>query len=209
MDTPMDGKTGMGDLEFKNILNLNQSKVNNMFRNRFTKYTQLAADIGEEAAFETLMEKYPEQQKLLMGAFINGTTLAKGFQKTIPLLRAAGFTTEIVDIAQNGQDAALEIQRVCPALAIAQEFGLETPCRVICEMEVEGARRAFPDMKASILSKISEGDCACIFKYERPAQTVLSPAVSRPLFIQIFDFLKVVPALCQVGVGIIQKKLLS
>ncbi|MGF1521894.1 MAG: L-2-amino-thiazoline-4-carboxylic acid hydrolase [Leptolyngbyaceae cyanobacterium] len=208
MDAHMDAKTGMGDLKIKDIMSFDRSKANNMFRNRFVKYTKLAAEIGEEAAFEKLMEKYPEQQKLLMGAFIDGTTLAKGFQKTIPLLRPAGFITEIVDVSQEGQDAALEIQRVCPALSLAQEFGFETPCRVLCEMEQEAARRAYPDMKASVMSKIAEGDCVCVFKYERPAQTAIETTVETPnLFIQSIQLLKLAPTLLKIGFKMLEKRL--
>ena len=208
MDTQMDAKTGMGDLKIKDIMSFDRSKANNMFRNRFVKYTKLAADIGEEAAFEKLMEKYPEQQRLLMGAFIDGTTLAKGFQKTIPLLRPAGFITEIVDVSQDGQDAALEIQRVCPALSLAKEFGFETPCRVLCEMEQEAARRAYPDMKASVMSKIAEGDCVCVFKYERSAQTVIESKVDTPnVFVQSIQLLKLAPTLLKIGVKMLEKRL--
>ena len=208
VESSFDSKTGMGDLKVKDILNFDRSKANNMFRNRFVKYTKLAQEIGEEAAFEKLMENYPEQQKLLMGAFIDGTTLAKGFQKTIPLLRPAGFITEIVDVAQDGQDAALEIQRVCPALSLAKEFGFETPCRVLCEMEQEAARRAYPEMKATILSKIAEGDCVCVFKYERPAQTVIASSHKTPnVFIQIAQLLGLAPTLLQIGVKMLKKRL--
>ncbi|MEM9092623.1 MAG: hypothetical protein AAGC93_28315 [Cyanobacteria bacterium P01_F01_bin.53] len=209
MNTQLRVKTGVGDLSFKDALNLNQSKVMNRLRNRFAKYTHLVAEIGEAAAFETLMEKYPEQQKRLMGTLINGTTLAKGFQKAVPILRLTGFMTEVVDIAQNGQDAALEIQRACPAMAIAQEFGLATPCRVICDMELEGARRAFTDMEVSVLSRMADGDCVCIFKYERPAKIELDPVKKTSTFIQILGILKLVPSLLKIAVEMMKKKLFS
>jgi predicted ArsR family transcriptional regulator len=204
----MEDKLGNGDLRIEDILNLDQSKTSNMFRNRFTRYKQLMEEIGDEGAFEKLMEKYPEQQKLLMGAFIDGTTLAKGFEKTIPLLRPAGFITEIVDVAQNGVDAALEIQRVCPALSLAKEYGFETPCRVLCEMEQEAARRAYPEMKASILSKIAEGACVCVFKYERPAHVATEAVKKSPnAFSQAIDLVRLVPTLMQIGIRMLKMRL--
>lgn len=194
-------KLGAGDLRMEDILNINESKALNLFRNRFIRYKKLAEEMGDEAAFEKIMEKYPEQQKALMGAFIDNASLAEGFKKPIPLLRLMGFITEIVDISQNGVDATIEIQRVCPALSIAKEYGFETPCYLLCEMEQEAARRAFPGMKASILSKQAEGDCVCVFKYERPAQTVMkSPKNTQSIFSKLINLLQVVPVLIQIGI---------
>lgn len=196
----MDEKMGTGDLQMADILNLDESKTMNLFRNRFKRYKKLTEELGEHAAFETMMEKYPEQQKVLMGALIDDNTIAAGFKKSIPLLRLMGFVTEIVDISQDGADAALEIQRVCPAMSMAQEYGLETPCRVLCEMEQEAARRAFPGMKAEILSKQAEGDRVCLFTYERPAQAAIqSPKKASNSFSKMIDFGKALPILFQVG----------
>ena len=197
----MGKKRGQGDLRMEDILTLNESKAINLFRNRFIRYKKLVEEMGDEAAYELMMEKYPEQQKALMGTFIESATLAEGFSKAIPLLRLMGFKTEIVDVSQNGTDAALEIQRVCPFLGLDKEYGFETPCRVFCEMEQEAARRAFPGLKATILSKQAEGDCICVFKYERPAQTETKFTKNAPSFFsQVIDLVQLVPALIQVGV---------
>lgn len=203
----MGNKIGGGDLRMEDILNMDESKAMNLFRNKFKRYKKLVEEMGDEAAFEKMMEKYPEQQKALMGAFINNTTLAKGFKKSIPLLRLMGFITEIVDISQNGTDAVLEIQRVCPALSLAKEYGFETPCRVFCEMEQEAARRAFPGIKASISSKQADGDCVCVFKYERPAQTVTESTKKTPsIFSQVMDLVRVVPTLIQIGIKMLKMR---
>ncbi|MBW4639519.1 MAG: L-2-amino-thiazoline-4-carboxylic acid hydrolase [Gloeocapsa sp. UFS-A4-WI-NPMV-4B04] len=203
----MEDKKGSGDLRMEDILNINESKAINLFRNRFIRYKKLAEEMGDEAASEKLMEKYPEQQKVLMGTFIDNSTLAKGFKKATPLLGLMGFTTEIVDVSQNGTDAALEIQRVCPALSFAKEYGFETPCRVLCEMEQEAARRAFPGLKASILSKQAEGDCVCVFKYERPAQTVAESTKNTPSFFpQVIKLVRLVPTLIQIGIKMLKMR---
>lgn len=204
----MGEKIGTGDLRMEDILKMDKSKAMNLFRNRFIRYKKLAEEIGDEAAFEKMLENYPEQQKALMGAFIDNATIADGFRKSIPLLRPIGFITEIVDISQNGIDAALEIQRVCPALSLAKEYGFETPCRVLCDMEQEAARRAFPGMKASLLSKQAEGDCVCVFKYERPAQTVTESAKNTPSILsQVIDIVRLVPTLIKIGIKMLKMRL--
>lgn len=201
------GKIGAGDLRMEDILNIDESKAMSLFRNRFIRYKKLAKEMGDKAAFEKMMEKYPEQQKALMGAFIDNATLAEGFKKPIPLLKMMGFTTEIVDISQNGTDATLEIQRVCPALSLAKEYGFETPCYLLCEMEQEAARRAFPGMKAEILSKQAEGDCVCVFKYERPAQVVTKSTKNTPsIFDKVINLVRVVPILIQIGIKMLKMR---
>ncbi len=204
----MTEKMGAGDLRLEDVLNMDKSKAMNLFRNRFIRYNKLVEELGEEAAYEKMLEKYPEQQKALMGAFIDNNTIAEGFKKSIPLLRPMGFITEIVDVSQNGVDAALEIQRVCPALSIAKEYGFETPCRVLCEMEQEAARRAFPGMKATLLSKQAEGDCVCVFKYERPSVTVTESQQNTPsVFVQIIDIVKLAPTLLRAGIRMLKIKM--
>ncbi|MBD2726596.1 L-2-amino-thiazoline-4-carboxylic acid hydrolase [Nostoc sp. FACHB-892] len=201
-------KIGAGDLRMEDILNIDESKAMSLFRNRFVRYKKLAKEMGDEAAFEKMMEKYPEQQKALMGAFIDNATLAEGFKKPIPLLKMMGFVTEIVDISQNGTDATLEIQRVCPALSLAKEYGFETPCYLLCEMEQEAARRAFPGLKASILSKQAEGDCVCVFKYERPEQQVTQSRKSTSsIFSKVINLFRVVPVLIQIGIKMLKIRL--
>lgn len=201
-------KIGAGDLRMEDILNIDESKAMSLFRNRFVRYKKLAKEMGDEAAFEKMMEKYPEQQKALMGAFIDNATLAEGFKKPIPLLKMMGFVTEIVDISQNGTDATLEIQRVCPALSLAKEYGFETPCYLLCEMEQEAARRAFPGLKASILSKQAEGDCVCVFKYERPEQQVTqSTKNTSSIFSKVINLFRVVPVLIQIGIKMLKIRL--
>ncbi|WP_234419850.1 hypothetical protein [Nodularia spumigena] len=203
-----------GNLRMEDIINLDESKAVNLFRKRFQKYKNLVAEKGEAAAFEQMMEKYPEQQKALMGTFIDHNTLAKGFTQAAPLLGLMGFVMDVVDVSQNGTDAALEIQRVCPVLSIAKEYGFDSPCRVFCEMEQEATRRAFPGIKAAILSKQAEGDCVCVFKYERNADNLLvaksdtqnnvSQVISR-----VLSFMGLIPSLFKIGFKMLKMRLLN
>jgi predicted ArsR family transcriptional regulator len=204
----MDNIVGIGDIQMADVMKMDSSKALNMFRNRFAAYKKLADEIGEDAAFETMMKDYPAQQKAFMGAFIDNTTLAKGFHDAIPIFRIMGFTMEVVDISQEGKDAVLEIQRVCPVLSLAKEYGIENPCRPLCEMEQEATRRAFPGVKASIVSRKSLGDCVCLFKYERPSQTSTQPIQTTQTFIsRIFDLIQLAPKIIQIGINLLKNSL--
>jgi predicted ArsR family transcriptional regulator len=200
-------KQGQGDLRMEDILKLDPSKANNLFRKRFVRYQALVEEMGEAQAYEAMLEKYPQQQKALMGTFIDNASLAKGFTQAVPLLGLMGFQTEIMDVSQPGIDATLEIQKVCPFLGLEQEYGFETPCRLFCEMEQEAARRAFPGLKAEILSKKAEGACVCVFKYERPDQTVTEQAIATPsILTRVVTFVRLIPSLIQIGIRMLKMR---
>ncbi|MDB9446590.1 hypothetical protein [Anabaena sp. CS-542/02] len=189
-----------GNLRMEDIINLDESKAMNLFRKRLQRYKTLVAEKGDAAAFEQMMQKYPEQQKALMGTFIEHNTLAKGFTQAAPLLGLMGFVMDVVDISQNGTDAALEIQRVCPVLSLAKEYGFDSPCRVFCEMEQEATRRAFPGIKAAILSKQAEGDCVCVFKYERSTNNLpVMNTEDKNTFRPVISLILLIPSLCRIG----------
>ncbi len=199
-----------GKLRMEDIINLDESKAMNLFQKRLQKYKNLTAEMGDAAAFEQMMEKYPEQQKALMGTFIDHNTLAEGFTQAAPLLGLMGFVMDVVDVSENGTDAALEIQRVCPVLAIAKEYGVDNPCRVFCEMEQEATRRAFPGIKAAILSKQAEGDCVCVFKYERNASDLLvGKRDNQNTFSRVFSFVGLIPSLFKIGFKMLKMRVFN
>jgi uncharacterized protein YbjT (DUF2867 family) len=136
-------------------------------RARFEQFAHLRAQYGTAKAIEMLREGLPERQKTLMGPFITGASLAEGFRRSIPIFEQLGMDMEVVDLSNQGKDAVLEIQRVCPYRELAVEFGLPTPCQITCDLEVEAIQQAFPEIEGRILSKLASGDCACLFKYER------------------------------------------
>ena len=135
--------------------------------NRFEQFTQLRAKYGTAKAIERLREGLPERQKTLMSPFIAGVSLAEGFRRSLPIFEQLGMDMEVVDLSNQGKDAVLEIQRVCPYRELAAEFGLSSPCQITCDLEVEAIQQAFPELKGRILSKLARGDCVCLFKYER------------------------------------------
>ena len=136
-------------------------------RRRFERFAELRAEYGTQKALEMMRSNLSDVQKKLMEPYISGVSLAEGFRRSIPLFEEFGMKMEVVDISNQGKDAVLEIQRVCPYSSLAAEFGLETPCQITCDLEVEAIQQAFPEMKGSILSKLALGECVCLFKYER------------------------------------------
>ncbi|NTW51661.1 MAG: transcriptional regulator [Chlorobiaceae bacterium] len=137
---------------------------------KFSKFRELTAQEGEEKAWETMLEGFPELQKQRMGPLLALPTLIEGFRLAIPTFNAIGMEMEAIDISNNGIDAALEIQKVCPYLEVSRDYGFDTPCHVICELDMEASHRAFPEMKGEILCRQALGSPVCIFKYERPAK---------------------------------------
>ena len=199
-----------GNLRMEDIINIDESKAMNLFRKRLQRYKTLVAEKGDAAAFEQMMQKYPEQQKALMGTFIEHNTLAQGFTQAAPLLRLMGFVMDVVDISQNGTDAALEIQRVCPVLSLAKEYGFDSPCRVFCEMEQEATRRAFPGIKAAILSKQAEGDCVCVFKYERSTNNLpVMNTEDKNTFRPVISLILLIPSLCRIAYRMLKMRFLK
>ena len=150
-------------------MDLDDIDVNEIFKKRFATYRKITDEEGEQKAWDTMFQGYPERQKQMMGGFIDNCSLAEGFTKAIPFYKKMGMDMEVVDISNNGKDAVIEVQKTCPALAMCKEYGFEKPCRMVCEMDVEATKAAFADagMKGSILARQADGDCVCIFKYER------------------------------------------
>ena len=140
-------------------------------RKKFSRFSTLIDEQGEEKAWETMLEGFPEQQKQRMGPLLALPTLIEGFRLAIPSFNAIGMEMDALDISNRGIDAAVEIQKVCPYLEVCKEYGFDTPCHVICEMDMEASHRAFPEMKGDILCRQAFGSPVCIFKYERPAKT--------------------------------------
>ncbi|TNJ40205.1 transcriptional regulator [Chlorobaculum thiosulfatiphilum] len=139
-------------------------------RKKFSRYKALSQQLGEAAAWEAMLEGFPEIQRQRMGPLLARPTLAEAFREAIPQFKTIGMEMEVVDISNRGIDAVLEIQRICPWLEVCKEFGFETPCHVICELDTAATRRAFPEMNGEILCRQALGAPVCIFEYDRPAK---------------------------------------
>jgi len=140
-----------------------------LFRKKFETYRKVLDEAGEQQAWDTLFEGYPERQRKNMSRILN-VSLAEAFSEAIEEYKQIGMEMDVYDISNNGKDAVIEVQKVCPAMDIAKEFGFDKPCRVICEMDMAASKIAFADqdMQISILCRQADGDCVCVFKYERP-----------------------------------------
>lgn len=145
------------------------NSATDFFRQRFEMYQTYAKEVGDEKALEKIFEGYPERHRKNMGRFIDHATLAEGFSKAIEEFKQGGWDMSIVDISGNGMDAVIEIQKGCPALPVAREFGYEKPCFLVCDLDGAASKIAFPKMQGDVLCRIADGASACIFKYERKA----------------------------------------
>ena len=141
--------------------------VKEKFRKKFETYRKIMDEEGEQKAWDTLFEGYPERQKQNMGHYIDNNSLADGFTKAIPFYKQIGMDMAVIDISNDGMDAVLEVQRVCPVMEVAKEYGFDKPCKVICEMDVEATKKGFGNMSGGIIASKADGDCVCLFKYER------------------------------------------
>lgn len=48
------------------------------------------------------------------------------------------------------------------------------PTVITCDLEVKAIQKAFPEMQGRILSKLANGDCACLFQYERKVEQAVT-----------------------------------
>jgi predicted ArsR family transcriptional regulator len=139
-----------------------------MLRARFERYQALNQQAGEQSALEQMLEQETEREKRQMGPLIQNDTLSGALTKTIPIFEQFGMVIDVVDVSNEGRDAVLEIHKECPYAAPAREFGVERPCKVACELDIKAVMRAFQGVNGRMLASIADGDCICIFKYERP-----------------------------------------
>jgi hypothetical protein len=141
-----------------------------IFRKKFETYRKVLDQSGEKAAWDALFQGYPERQKANMGKMIEGRSLFQAFSMAIPQYKQIGMDMVAVDLSTDKVDAVLEIQRTCPALSAGmhKDFGFNKPCKIICDMDIAATNAAFPGMRGARLAAMDEGDCVCIFKYERP-----------------------------------------
>lgn len=141
-----------------------------MFRKKFEDYKRIIAVEGPQKAHDFLMQGYAERQRKNLGPYIENNSLYEGFKKAIPVYAQLGMVMDAVDISNKDMDAVIEVHRVCPFMDMAKEFGFEKPCPIICDLDVEATIEAFDGLTGSTISCQANGDCVCIFKYERPVK---------------------------------------
>jgi predicted ArsR family transcriptional regulator len=149
---------------------MDEQQIHEMFRARLARFVELRKEHGEQGALEAMLDQETERERQQMGPMIAKGTLAEGFQKAIPIFEALGMKMRTVDLSTDSRDAVLEIHAVCPYAELAAEVGVERPCTPMCELDNRAVTTAFPDMTGRVLATIADGDCTCLFKYERPAR---------------------------------------
>ncbi|NTW63625.1 MAG: L-2-amino-thiazoline-4-carboxylic acid hydrolase [Chlorobiaceae bacterium] len=137
---------------------------------KFAAYKTLNEQSGPEQARIEMLKLFADEQINHMMPFIAKATLAEGVSLAIPFFKSIGMEMIVVDISNNGTDAALEIHKHCPYMKIAGKYGFATPCHIFCEIEMDVTLRAFPSIKAEIISRMAYDSSVCIFKYERRAR---------------------------------------
>jgi hypothetical protein len=138
-------------------------------RERLERYLRLSAERGPDAAREQLLEGYPEIQRAKMGPLIDGVPLIDGFAKAVPLFAAIGVREEVVDISDETTDAVLEIALTCMCRNAYADAGLDPADArpVLCELDFEASRRAFPEMSVRAERRQADGAELCVFRYSR------------------------------------------
>lgn len=138
---------------------------------RLDRYRRLRVERGLEAAREELLDGLPEKQAARLGRAVKAERLADGMAAMLPWLEAAGLHHEIVDASRPGEDAALEIAFTCTCLTAVEELGVdaEEAGPVLCDLELEATRRAFPQLDVAALAHRTRGSRVCVFRYSRPA----------------------------------------
>lgn len=136
-------------------------------RDRLERYRRISAERGQDAAREELLRGYPEIQRTKMGPLIDGVPLISGFRRAVPMFAAIGVREEVVDISTDDTDAVLEIATTCMCRTAASDLGLQAAEPVLCELDFEATRRAFPEMSVRAECQQARGDAVCVFRYQR------------------------------------------
>jgi predicted ArsR family transcriptional regulator len=152
-------------------MNEKEQRFRERQRGRLDRYLSLREEVGDEQAFEALLDGYPEQQRRLMGPYIGSKSLAEGFREVRDLFAELGIREEILDVSTPGEDAAIEVLTTCMCRNACDELGLTAASPLLCELDFEATRRAFPGIDVDVHHRMVDGAFACVFRYSRPAGT--------------------------------------
>lgn len=146
---------------------MNEAEFREMMSTRMAHYLQRRTEIGHEAAFEELLIGYPELQKKLIGPRIANQSLSAGFSSGKTAFAKLGLIDDFVDISTNETDAVIETLLTCMCENAMNDCGVTEPCSVLCALDQEAARRAFPEMQIQQFRKKVDGAPLCIFHWAR------------------------------------------
>lgn len=160
-------------------MNHKEQQFRDRQRDRLERYLRLREEIGDSPARETLLQGYAEQQRMLMGPYIDNNSLADGFSQVRDLFADMGIREEIVDVSSPGEDAAIEVLTVCMCRNASEDLGVSEPSSVLCELDFEATCRAFPEITVDVHHRMVAGAFACVFRYSRPAASGASATGDR------------------------------
>lgn len=146
---------------------MNEEEFREMMRKRLAHYLRRRDEIGHEAAFEELLAGYPELQKKLIGPRIAGQSLSEGFSSGRAAFARLGLIDDFIDISTTETDAVIETLLTCMCENAMRDCGITEPCSVLCALDQEAARRAFPEMQIQQLRKKVDGAPLCVFHWAR------------------------------------------
>jgi len=146
---------------------MNETEFREMMSKRLAHYLQRRDEIGHEAAFEELLVGYPELQKRLIGPRITNRSLSEGFSSGKAAFVKLGLIDDFIDISTDECDAVIETLLTCMCENAMHDCGVVEPCSILCELDQEAARRAFPDMHIEQLRKKVAGAPLCVFHWSR------------------------------------------
>jgi hypothetical protein len=138
---------------------------------RLARYRRLRDDHGEEHAREELLAGYPERQRALMAPYLARPQLVEGFAQVLPVFADLGLNADYIDVSTGDCDAALEVLLTCMCRTAAADLGMADADSVLCELDLEATRRAFPEMSAEVVRQAAHGAPFCAFRYSRAAAT--------------------------------------
>jgi predicted ArsR family transcriptional regulator len=150
-------------------MNEKEQQFRDRQRARVEQYLSLREELGDEGAFETLMEGYPEQQRRCMGPYIENSGLAEGFKKVRDDFAQIGVHAEIVDVSTSEKDAAIEVLTDCMCANACDEVGMTQPLPLLCDLDFAATQRAFPEISVEVHHRMVEGAFVCVFGYSRSA----------------------------------------
>ncbi|MGW0804778.1 L-2-amino-thiazoline-4-carboxylic acid hydrolase [Nonomuraea sp. NPDC002799] len=146
---------------------MNEQEYRERMRDRLVDYLRLRDELGDEKARETLLARYVELQEQRMGPLIRSRSLAGGFGMVVGAFAELGVRIDIVDVSADGVDAAVEVLSTCECRAACQAAGVAEPLSVLCELDNEATRRAFPELTVEVTHQQARGAYACLFRYSR------------------------------------------
>jgi hypothetical protein len=146
---------------------MDEADFRQMMSQRLAHYLRRRVEVGHEAAFEELLAGYPQLQQKLMGPRITGRSLSEGFSSGKAAFARLGLIDDFIDISTEQSDAVLETLLTCMCENAMHDCGVSEPCSVLCALDQEAARRAFPDMQITQLRKKVEGAALCVFSWAR------------------------------------------